>query len=249
MDQTLLDAAGQPTLRYTVGGAEPAAGPPVLLVHGFGSNFDWNWARTGWVGALRAAGRRFIGVDLPGHGTSPRPHRAGRYTPGVLAALLAQLLDTLGEPVADAVGYSMGSRLLWQLAVDFPGLVRRGVLGGFGPVNAFADTDLDRLEHRADTGRFAEVFAATAALPGADVAALAACARGQASQPYSPDPAPVGVPLLFVAGEHDEFTEGIESLAAGLAGAEVLRLAGRDHRSAVSAQLFKKAATEFLSAP
>ncbi|TDQ48803.1 alpha/beta fold hydrolase [Actinorugispora endophytica] len=247
MDQTLLDATGEPALRYTVGGAEPSREPPVLLVHGFGSDFELNWARAGWVGALRNSGRRLVGVDLPGHGGSPRPHDPERYTPKALAALLARVLDAVGAPEADVVGYSMGSRLSWQLAVDFPGRVRRAVLGGFGPVDAFEDTDLEGLERGADGGRFGAVFAAAAALPGADTAALAACARGQASQVYSPSPAPDGVPLLFVAGERDGIAEGVESLAAALPAAEVLRLPRRDHRNAVSAQAFKSAATEFLA--
>ena len=31
-------------------------GPPVLLVHGFGSSKEQNWKSTGWYGALTEAG-------------------------------------------------------------------------------------------------------------------------------------------------------------------------------------------------
>ncbi|GLU47838.1 alpha/beta fold hydrolase [Nocardiopsis ansamitocini] len=249
MDRTLLDpATGAPLLRYTVGGATAPSAPTVLLVHGFGSDFAANWVRTGWTTALEGTGRRFVGVDLPGHGRSPKPHVPSHYSPGSLGDLLARVLAESGDGPADVVAYSMGSRLAWQLAVDHPASVRRIVLGGFGPEDAFAGTDPDRLGGE-DAGPFAAVFAAAAALPGADPTALAACAKGQAREPYRPVPAPADVPVLLVAGELDPIAAGAEGLAADLAGAELLRVPRRDHRTAVSAQSFKRAAVAFLDRP
>ncbi|WP_179646508.1 alpha/beta fold hydrolase [Spinactinospora alkalitolerans] len=237
---------GEVPLRYAVLGEPDADRPPVLLVHGFGSNFEANWVRTGWTGALEGAGHRVVGVDLPGHGGSAKPHDPRCYAPDALAGRLADLLDALGIERADAVGYSMGSRLVWQLALTRPGRVRRAVLGGFGPVNAFAGTDLDRLG-TGDDSPFGALFGAVAAMPGNDAAALAACARGQAAAPFDPEPAPPGVPLLFVAGERDELASDVESLAAAVPGAELLRVPRRDHRNAVSAQAFKRSADAFLA--
>ncbi|MBB6175166.1 pimeloyl-ACP methyl ester carboxylesterase [Nocardiopsis mwathae] len=239
---------GDVTLRYV--NVDPGAGagsgdrPPVLLVHGFGSSYEMNWERTGWPTALTGAGLRFIGPDLRGHGGSDKPHDPDAYLPEVFAADMERLLDTLGLPRVDIVSYSMGSRLAWEFALTRPERVRRAVLGGFGPRNAFEGTDLDSLE--TDTSRFGDVFRTVAALPGTDAAALAACVRGQAARPFTPDPAPAGPALLFVAGENDVMAEGVEDLAGRSGAAGVVRVPRRDHANAVSARAFKTAAVEFL---
>ncbi|MBV2365617.1 alpha/beta fold hydrolase [Streptomonospora nanhaiensis] len=232
---------GEVPLAYT---AVPGAGTPVLLVHGFGSDFELNWERTGWVRAL--AGRPLIGCDLRGHGRSGKPHDPAAYTPEAMAGDLVRLLDAVGAERADVVGYSMGARLAWELALAHPGRVRRAVLGGFGPADAFAGADLDRLGADANSP-FGRVFRAGAALPGADTAALEACARGQAAHPFRPDPAPRGVPLLFAAGDRDDLAAGAPVLAARTGGT-LARVPGRDHRTAVAAQAMKRAAAQFLAA-
>jgi len=229
-------------LRYTAPDAG-AAGVPVLLVHGFGSDFELNWVRTGWTRALE--GLPVLGCDLRGHGGSGKPHDPDAYTPAAFVGDLLALLDAVGIERADIVGYSLGARLAWELALARPERVRRAVLAGFGPRDAFAGTDLANLE--SDDSPFGRVYRSAAALPGGDSAALAACARGQAAHPFSTDPAPEAVPMLLMAGEHDELAAGLEDLAVRVGGA-VLRAPGRDHRTAVSAQRLKKGAAEFLTA-
>ncbi|MFC4560768.1 alpha/beta fold hydrolase [Nocardiopsis mangrovi] len=231
--------AGDAPLHHT---ATRGSGVPVVLLHGFGTDHHANWVRTGWDSAL--AGLPTVAVDLRGHGGSGRPHEARAYAPEAMADDVVRLLDVLGIERADLVAYSMGSRLAWELALTRPERVRRAVLGGFGPDDAFAGTDLNSLgSARTPFGR---VYRAAAALPGADPAALAACARGQAAHPFTASPAPRGVPLLFVAGEHDDLARGVEDLARAT-GSDVVRIPGRDHRTAVSAQAFKKSTVEFLA--
>ncbi len=234
------------TLRYVDDDPGAAPGrPPVLLLHGFGSTFELNWVRTGWTAALAAEGLRTIGPDLRGHGSSGKPRQDDAYLPGVFVADLVLLLDELGVERADVVGYSMGSRLAWEFALTRPERVRRAALGGFGPRNAFAGTDLDDLE--SDDSPFGRLYRAVAELPGNDLAALAACARGQAARPFTEEPAPRSTPLLFVAGEEDEIADGVERLARVSGAAGALRIARRDHRTAVTAGAFKKAVLEFLA--
>ncbi|MUL42468.1 alpha/beta fold hydrolase [Streptomonospora sp. PA3] len=229
-------------LRYTA--PDPGAeGVPVLLVHGFGSDFELNWVRTGWTRAL--ADLPVAGCDLRGHGGSGKPHDAASYTPGALVGDLVALLDALGTEQCDVVGYSLGARLAWELALAHPARVRRAVLAGFGPRDAFAGADLDDLE--SDDSAFGQVYRAASRLPGADPAALAACARGQAAHPFRSAPAPESVPMLLMAGERDDLATGMEDLARET-GAAALRAPGRDHRTAVAAQGLKKAAAEFLTA-
>ena len=47
--------------------------PPVLLVHGFASSAEHNWRHPGWLDLLADCGRETIAIDLPGHGTAPKP--------------------------------------------------------------------------------------------------------------------------------------------------------------------------------
>ncbi|QBI53231.1 alpha/beta fold hydrolase [Streptomonospora litoralis] len=231
----------QVPLRYSA--PDPAAaGVPVLLVHGFGSDFELNWVRTGWTRAL--AELPVFGCDLRGHGGSGKPHDPAAYTPARFTADLLGLLDALEIERVDVVGYSLGARLAWETALARPDRVRRGVLAGFGPRDAFAGTDSDDLD--ADESPFGAVYRAAAQLPGGDPAALAACARGQAAHPFSPEPAPE-VPMLLMAGERDGLAAGMEDLARQVGGT-ALRAPGRDHRTAVSAQRLKKSAVEFLTA-
>ncbi|WP_421648051.1 alpha/beta fold hydrolase [Nocardiopsis alba] len=98
----------------------PGEAVPVLLLHGFGSDFQMNWGSTGWVRDLEAVGRRVIGPDLRGHGASDKPTESAFYLPEHFVSDLVDLLDRLGLERVDVVGYSMGSRLAWELALTAP---------------------------------------------------------------------------------------------------------------------------------
>ncbi|MFI6577367.1 alpha/beta fold hydrolase [Nocardiopsis sp. NPDC050513] len=235
---------GGVTMRYVdLPAGDPADAVPVLLLHGFGTNFGMNWRAAGWPQALGGAGLRVLGPDLRGHGGSDKPLDEASYLPERFTGDLLGLLDELAVDRVDVVGYSMGSRLAWDLALTAPDRVRRAVLGGFGPVNAFAGADLSA-PGAGDTP-FDDVFRTVAALPGNDAAVLAACARGQAARPFAGEPRPVGVPLLFVSGARDTLAKGAEDLAARCGGAHV-EIPGRDHANAVSSRIFRQAVVDFL---
>ncbi|MDE3724103.1 alpha/beta fold hydrolase [Nocardiopsis sp. N85] len=235
---------GDVTMRYAdLRPQSPADAAPVLLLHGFGTNFGMNWQAAGWPQALGAEGLRVIGPDLRGHGASEKPTDDGSYLPERFVSDLLALLDELDIARVDVVGYSMGSRLAWELALTRPERVRRLVLGGFGPVNAFEDADLSAPGE--GTTPFDHVYRTVSALPGNDPAALAACARGQAGRPFRADP-PVRVPTLLVAGAKDAIAAGAGELAATVEGAHV-EVPGRDHLNAVSSRVFKQAVIDFLT--
>ncbi|MBG7588282.1 hypothetical protein [Rothia kristinae] len=124
------------------GRALSPAQPPVLLVHGLAVTAAQCWVRTGWTRIL--AHRDLVLIQLPGHG-DPAPAAGASASgeipleeadgvPGLLAALLeagAEACESLGAPVLlDGLGYSLGARLLWQLAREEPEALRRLVLGG-----------------------------------------------------------------------------------------------------------------------
>ncbi|NYH50998.1 pimeloyl-ACP methyl ester carboxylesterase [Nocardiopsis arvandica] len=203
-----------------------------------------NWRAAGWAQALETAGRRVIGPDLRGHGTSDKPTDSALYLPEHFVADLLAMLDESGVDKVDVVGYSMGSRLAWELASTAPERVRRVVLGGFGTKNAFAGTDLS--DPGSGDTPFDTVYRTVAALPGNDAAALAACARGQAARPFEAEPPLTGIPLMVVSGARDALAEGAAELAERCGGTHV-EIPGRDHANAVSSRAFRQAVLDFLA--
>lgn len=101
---------------------ERGSGPPLLLVHGAmitGEMFEP-------VLDHFAARHRVIVPDLRGHGRSralPPP-----YTVAQTAADLSRLLDQLGIPSCEVLGYSQGGAVAQQLALDDPARCRRLIL-------------------------------------------------------------------------------------------------------------------------
>lgn len=232
------------TMRYADLAPQTSSGAvPVLLLHGFGSTFDMNWGAAGWPRVLETAGRRVIGPDLRGHGSSDKPTESELYLPEHFVSDLVALLDELGVESVDVVGYSMGARLAWALALAVPDRVRRLVLGGFGPTDLLAGVG-ESTPGEGD-GPFDQVFNTVAALPGNDPEALAACARGQAARPFTRTPHPAGIPTLLVAGAKDALAVDAEGLAADCGGTFV-EIPGRDHVNAVSSRIFKQVVLDFL---
>jgi pimeloyl-ACP methyl ester carboxylesterase len=106
-------------LFYTDDGA--GNGPPLLLVHGWGTDsHQWSWH----IDAL-AARHRVIAVDLRGHGYSTVPDEGN--TPRGMAEDLAAMLVALDIPEVVAVGHSMGGQVVSILAVEHPDMAARVV--------------------------------------------------------------------------------------------------------------------------
>ena len=93
-------------------------GKPLLLVHGLGGTWR-SWSAI--LGDL-SAHREVIAVDLPGHGATPP--LAGETSIRTLGDAVTAFLAANGLTGIDAVGSSMGARLVLELAR------RGGVLGG-----------------------------------------------------------------------------------------------------------------------
>jgi pimeloyl-ACP methyl ester carboxylesterase len=119
----------------------PAAGPPVVLVHGWAIS-AYLWRHT--MPALAAAGFRVYAADLPGCGLSDAPTAVGSYTLDAMTSRLARLYDALRLDAAPIAAQSMGGRIAFELARRSPGRVPRLALygpAGFGdiaPATAFA---------------------------------------------------------------------------------------------------------------
>ncbi len=88
-------------------------GPALLLLHGTGaSTHSWRDLLP-----LLAAHYTVIAPDLPGHGVTPKPVRAGMSLPG-MGGLVAELLAVLQVEPRFAVGHSAGAAILAKMTLD-----------------------------------------------------------------------------------------------------------------------------------
>jgi pimeloyl-ACP methyl ester carboxylesterase len=85
-------------------------GKPLLLIHGLGSN----WRTWRPVLPALAAAREVVAIDLPGFGKTPP--LSGPVTISALADSVTGFLHDNGLTGVDAVGSSMGARLVLELA-------------------------------------------------------------------------------------------------------------------------------------
>jgi pimeloyl-ACP methyl ester carboxylesterase len=108
-------------LRVRISG--PADAPVVILLHGFGGSLEtWEpWA------VVLSKQYRVVRFDLPGFGlTGPDP--SGDYTDARTVRVLAALMDALGVQKASLIGNSLGGKIAWNFAAEYPGRVEKLVL-------------------------------------------------------------------------------------------------------------------------
>ena len=98
-------------------------GEPVVLIHGAFMTITSNWA--GWIGELSKT-HKVIAIEMQGHGRTADISRD--ITEENLADDVAALLDYLGIPRADLIGYSMGGAVAMQCAIRHPDKVRKVVV-------------------------------------------------------------------------------------------------------------------------
>ncbi len=112
--------AGRYELRYL----EAGGGPPLVLVHGLGSDAANDWGR---LVAPLAKSYHVYAPDLPGFGRSQRPADADYSIPMQVEALAA-FMDAVGVRRARVAGLSMGGWIAARLASEQPERVERLVL-------------------------------------------------------------------------------------------------------------------------
>ena len=223
------------------------SGPPVLLLHGFATSARRTWREPGWIDLLNDAGREVIAPDLPGHGEADKPHDPAAYD-DLEGSVLASFPS---EPV-DAVGYSMGARILLSLAIAQPDRFNRLVLGGVG-AGLFDPGDRGARIAAAVEGRFDEAdlvarhFHDLAHEPGNDPEALAAFLRRSSVPLDRGQLTAVRCPVLVVIGS-DDFAGPGEPLAEALPDAQLLTLPGVDHHGLPKNFVFLDKTLEFLDA-
>ena len=237
-------------IHYEVNG--PEEGAPVVMVHGFASDYRLNWVGSRWQETFTQAGFRAIGIDCRGHGHSDKPHEEAAYSVDLMAGDVIRLLDELGVDQAAYLGYSMGARIGLEVILDAPGRVTRAVLGGIGAAGAInsagAIAHALRIGEPTDDPVAQTFYRFASSRPVNDLLALAACIAGLKPDANPSRLAAIKTPILIVVGSGDQIARGAPELVELIPTARLVTIPGRDHMSAVPAREFKQAALEFLTA-
>ena len=240
-------------IAYLDEGPASGHGDPVLLIHGFASNSTVNWVDTGWVRELTRAGYRVLAIDNRGHGQSAKLHDPAHYGSPVMAEDARRLLDHVGAPRADVMGYSMGARITAFLTMAHPTRVRSAVFAGLGinmvrgmagtgPIaNALEAPTIDDV-----TNATARTFRAFAEQTKSDLKALAACIRSSRDPITAEALAKIACPVMVAVGTLDVIGGSARDLAALIPGAQALEIPDRDHMKAVGDRAYKDGVLAFL---
>jgi pimeloyl-ACP methyl ester carboxylesterase len=231
----------------------PREGRAMLLVHGFASNRNEGWKRTGWYAAFERRGQRVVALDMRGHGESGKPHDSEAYSPLNLVNDLVGLMDHLDLNDFDLFGYSMGARVALTTALQHPGRVAHLIIGGVGDRALQPSQSGDAMAYamEAEDPQTIQVpmlrsFRQFADEQGEDRLALAAIVRGKSAPLTEDDLFSLSMPVLVAAGAQDMLAGDPEGLARHIRGAHAVTLPGCDHFNAIPHALLKAAVFDFL---
>jgi 3-oxoadipate enol-lactonase len=222
------------------------AGTPLVLTHGLGDDLHF-WDN---VAETLEPHRRVVRWDVRGFGLSDKP--PGPYSPAMLAADLAALLDALGIDRAHLAGLSMGGVIAQRFALDFPERVRSLVLiNTSSEVGERATARWERLASRVErdgfdarsadatrafaaefAARYPEVVAAaTARTLSNDPLAFAAAARAMSNYAWTRELVRLTCPALVLQGLDDRLTPpgGSVRMSRALSRARLILVPGAGH--------------------
>jgi pimeloyl-ACP methyl ester carboxylesterase len=218
---------------------------PVVLLHGFATSSARTWWENGWLDLLADAGRETVPIDILGHGKAEKPHDPEAYAD--LEGYVAERLPADG-PV-DAVGFSLGARLLLGVAIAQPQRFRRIVTLGVGR-NLFERSGSDVVVEAIKAGDApdnpaAAYFARLAEHPENDREALIACLQAPMRLLTAAELGGVTASALVVIGERD-FCGPADPLVDALPDARLVVLPRTDHFSTPKDFIAMDAALRFL---
>jgi pimeloyl-ACP methyl ester carboxylesterase len=237
-------------IHYTVEGA----GPPLVLLHGWASQFRETWVDTGFVEALSSI-RTIIGPDQRGHGASDKPHDAAAYSTTIMAADIVRLLDHLEIERADVFGYSMGGGVTVGLLATAPERISAAVMGGVGS-NVIAGEPNETTEQLFSLMRDALLAEETSALSpplkavrdlyasqGQDLVALAGWLGAEHVGATREQLAALTMPVLVANAEGDK---GGDVIAAAIPGGQFESIPGTNHLSVLPDERYHARVVRFL---
>jgi pimeloyl-ACP methyl ester carboxylesterase len=228
----IVESADGVPIAYTAMGA----GTPIVLLHGFTETAS-SWQEAGYVDRFLQAGRQVVLIDCRGHGGSGKPHDATAYGGDKRARDVVAVLDALGLPKADLVGFSMGGLIALATALRLPQRVSRLIVIGAHP---FAQ---ELTTYRLALAAGMEPWLALLngldvplsretrqRLLANDIRALQACVA-QDRPDSSAALAALRAPLLAIAGTRDPIFAAVRAFAERVGGS-FLALEDRNHVTA-----------------
>lgn len=242
-------------------------GEPVILIHGFAANADWNWRAPGVLGAIRDSGYRVIAPDMRGHGLSDKPETPEAYG-AEMAEDIVRLMDHLGIAKAHVVGYSMGAFITLKLVTLHPERLLSASPGGAGWQKADSENvgKLMRLADSLDSGRgfgpLFEIISPEGKAPGwffnmttgrllaraNNVKALACVARGFRGLEVSEVALKKNtVPTLSIVGTRDPLRVGVDNLQGVMGNLETVYVNGGDHITTLRDREYVASIKRFLA--
>jgi pimeloyl-ACP methyl ester carboxylesterase len=240
-------------------------GPPVIMIHGLGSNLELNWKQTKWIRELKDK-YRLILIDCRGHGKSDKPYNASDYGEKMTEDVV-KLMKYLSIEKANFIGYSMGSFMTFRLLLREEHLFISAILGGFvlnlmqneqeslsyrgsSMIKALKAESLDDIKDPMTRG-VRQYFE----MRGNDVKALAAVMTGL-EETFKTRESPsqlkeklkkINTPLITVVGS-DEIIQGDKTLMAQIVpNACHFQIQGRDHLTVVPDPKFHMVVKAFLN--
>lgn len=100
----------------------------VLLIHGWGGNSHSDWKLNGWTEFLDSLNLNPIYVDILGHGNSNTPVEPNEYND--LASNVLNEIKEISTPYA--IGFSLGCKILLEIASREPNRFIKVVIAGLG---------------------------------------------------------------------------------------------------------------------
>ncbi|WP_406033182.1 alpha/beta hydrolase [Nocardioides sp. NBC_00163] len=221
----------------------------VAVVHGWGSTPARTWPEDGLAGDLRRSGLNVVAPTLPGHGSGASTC-SDDYA-DIDRQLRALLPRTYIDGSGDAVGFSLGGKLLLRLVSCGALRVRRLAVLGVG-ANLFTGEAGDAVTRALADGPpdgagpgFREVISeARASEINQD--ALGAVIRRPPRLVEPPDLAAVTCDVLIIVGEDDDIAGDPAPLAQALPSATVVRVPGLGHSTTPHDHRVRQLVSEFL---
>jgi pimeloyl-ACP methyl ester carboxylesterase len=235
-------------------------GVPIILIHGFLSNSNWNWIESGTFDSL-AKNNRVIAMDVRGHGASEKPHSQEAYGKEIVEDI-NRLMEHLKIDRAILVGYSMGGEITLAYLTAYPEKVIKAIAGGCGWMKT-NDQKFELWKQYRDllattpkgmlvSERLWQVKDTTAAffkmVNSNDAIALSGIANGMLQLCIEENKLRNNtVPTLLLVGENDDLRKSAEDAISVAANMRLQVLKGQDHISAISDPFFIKAIEEFVT--
>ena len=217
-------------------------GPPLVLQHGFTSSIQ-NWYLNGYVDPLQQD-YRLILIDARGHGASDKPHDPKDYELSLRVKDVTAVLDDLAIDKAHFLGYSMGGRIGFGIAMHAPHRFHSLIIGGMSPSGSGGNAlPANRVElfqqgmeayvaHQEAQGGPLEPERRALMLANDPEALIAATTAPRGTDDMQNVLPTMTMPCLLYVGEADGFYAGAKECIQRLPNATFVSFPGLDHGQA-----------------